>query len=155
MLIAGLLILAVSYFSVVAKIFGWIVAWMVKAMNFIVFTIEGIPFSKIDNIVITPMQSLIMVIMIICLLLLFEQRKFYYTMLLTTGIVFFPWSSWRNDQSTLRAAPGSLSCIKTFCPGRDVGSKALSLCDSSLATNVSLLDFHLKPGRMQYGVENM
>jgi competence protein ComEC len=139
----------------VAKIFGWIVVWMVKAMNFIVFSIEEIPFSKVDNIVITPMQSLIMVMTIVCLLLLFDQRKFYYAILLVIGIAWFSICSWRSDHSHAESRLIVYHISKHAALDVVCGSKALSLCDSTLAADDASIDFHLKPGRMLYGVEDV
>jgi competence protein ComEC len=128
---------------------------MVKAMNFIVFTMEDIPFSKIDNITITPIQSLFMAMIIVFLLLLFNQRKFYYVLLLTTSIAVFSWCSWRNDQENSSSRLIVYHVAKHSALDIVSGSNALSLCDSALASNAASMNFHLKPARVRYAVEGV
>jgi competence protein ComEC len=154
-LVAGLLILALSYITVLAKLVGWILMWTVKIMNVIVFTIEDLPFSKLDNILLTPFQGLVLAMMMACFLLMLDQRKFYYAWMLLFLVCIFSGSRWWYDYQEFHRQ----RLVVYHVPDHTAidlidGMQASSIADAALMADHRKIGFHIQPGRMQYGVES-
>lgn len=152
-LIAGLAVLAVSFFSIVAQGLGWVITWTIKLMNIAVFTVEGLPYSQLKNIYITPVQGILLAAMIVSFLLLLEKKKFYYSMITAALVMVFSWMQWQHfndhvDQHHLVVydVPGHAAADLI-----DNGY-AFFLADTSLANDIRKIGFHISPGRLMRGV---
>jgi competence protein ComEC len=127
----------------------------VKIMNVIVFTIEDFPFSKLDNILLTPFQGLVLALMIACCLLMLDQRKFYYAWILLFLVCIFSGSRWWYDYQEFHRQ----RLVVYHVPDHTAidlidGIQASSIADSALMADHRKIGFHIQPGRMQYGVGN-
>lgn len=152
-LIAGLAVLAVSFFSIAAQGLGWLITWTIKLMNIAVFTVEGLPYSQLKNIYITPVQGILLAAMIVSVLLLLEKKKFYYSMITVALVITFSGIQWRHfndhvDQHHLVVynVPGHAAADLI-----DNGH-AFFLADTSLAGDTRKIGFHITPGRLMQGV---
>lgn len=155
-LIAGLLILVLGFISVIGEFLGLVLTWTVKAMNFVVFTFEEIPFSKVDNIMITPLQALLLTVIIVSILLLFDQRKFYYSWMLLVVVVVFAGLEWEKTFDETGRARLTVYAVPQYSAIDLVdASSARSLMDSALYANPQKMNFHIQPARIRQGVRNV
>jgi competence protein ComEC len=152
-LVGGLVILALSSFAWLAKFVGWILAWTVKAMNVIVFTIEGFPFSTLENIIMTPFQAVVLAAMIVCILLLFDRRKFYYAWILFALVMLFSGSRWWYDYRVLHQQKLLVYSVQGHSAIDLIdGSTTAFLADTALLKASDKIRYHLQPARMQHGI---
>jgi competence protein ComEC len=155
-LIAGIVLLTFSWISAVAQGIGWILTWVIKIMNMIVFTIDALPGSLTDNIFITPLESILLAGMIVSILLLFEQRKFSYFTLAFIVAIAFNCSRWMfqyGEVDTTRVSVYNVphhTAIDLTNRGRSVVFQ-----DSVLQNDLQKIAFHIQPGRLMFGVKNI
>ena len=77
-LVLGILLLAVSYFSPAAFAVGWLLEWTIKVLNIGVFAVEDLPYSLINGVYLTTFQCWLLMGVIILFILLFEFKRFRY-----------------------------------------------------------------------------
>jgi competence protein ComEC len=153
-LIAGLSLLAVSFFSVAAHGLGWVVTWMIKAMNIVVFTVGGLPYSQVENIYITTVQSILLAGMIISVLLLIEKKKFYYSIMTAVLAMLFCSSQWQHFDEQI----DQRRLVVYNVPGHSAADLMESghtffLADSALNHDPKKISFHITPARLIHGIQ--
>lgn len=77
-LVTGLALLAFSFSDTLAAWIGWLLGWSIEGINTVIFAIESLPFSRIDDILLTPFQCWLLSAAIVAIILLFKQRKLYF-----------------------------------------------------------------------------
>jgi len=151
-LVLGLLILATSFMSLVAAAVGFCLELVIRFLNGIVFVLEGFPFSRIENVYITPVQCALLFTFIIFILALAEYKRFVY---LTAGLVTITlyaavqWAHFERDVNAQRIAVYKLP-----------GHSAIDLIDrgqafflgDSIAADGQQIRFHVQPHRLIRGV---
>lgn len=153
-LVVGLAVLAVSMLQPVAALLGFILEWLIKAMNFVVYTVEDFPLSLLNNIYITTTQCWILMLMIVFAVLLFEKRKLYYTVALFVLTCWFTWLQWNHFKSDVDISKLTVYKISghTAIDFIDHGQIHF-ISDSLLATDAERLRFHIQPNRLISGVQ--
>jgi competence protein ComEC len=155
-LIAGILVLAMNWFSLVAQGIGWMLTWVIKIMNMIVFAIDGLPGSLTDNIFITPLQASLLAVLIVFMLLLFEQKKFIYLTLAFATALAFGWSRWMFQNNAVQSARISIYNVAHHTAiDLSENGQSFFLKDSLLISDHRKIDFHVKPGRLLHGIKNI
>ncbi|MEO7989679.1 MAG: ComEC/Rec2 family competence protein [Chryseolinea sp.] len=155
-LVDGLLVLAVGFFHPLASFFGLILEWFIKAMNFVVFTVEDFPFSLVENIYINTFQCWMIMLLIIVIILLLEYKKFSY--LITSVCLSFvvgisSWIHFVEDVDTERLILYKVAHHNAF-DLIDHG-QALFFTDSVLYNDREKLRFHIQPNRLIGGVSTI
>ena len=155
-LVTGLIVLAVGFCSPLARFFGFLLEWFIKALNFVVFTVEDLPFSLLENVYINSFQCWMIMFLIIAIILLIEYKKNYYLMtilFLSCAIGIVSWMHFANDFNTQTLTIYKVSHHRAL-DLIDRG-QALFFADSMLYNDRAKLQYHLHPNRLLRGVSRV
>jgi competence protein ComEC len=155
-LVLGLATLAASFLSPVASTLGLLLEWIIKALNAIMFIMEDLPFIRVENVYITPLQCWILIGLLLAVLLLHHTRKFVWVkMICFLGVIFsgLQWYHYHRDvnirQLTVYNIAGH-TAVDLIENG-----KAYFIADSSLRTLAQKVDFHVSSNRIKCGVKRI
>lgn len=150
-LVGGVALLAVSFISPVAGALGFLLEWLIRIMNFVIFSVEKIPFSLIEDISITPLQCVLLLAMIATSVLLIQFRKFYYVVMAAGLVLIFAGTQWidfsqdlTHQKLTVYKVPGHRAMDLTQ------GGTTYFFSDSALQDDK--IRFHIRPNRLMAGV---
>ncbi len=152
-LIIGLVVLAVGFLLPIAGFFGLILEWLIKAMNFVVFTVEDFPFSLVNNIYINTIQCWMIMLFIVAFVLFLEYKKFSFLITslgLSCVVSIISWIHFNNDvdiESITVYKVAHQSAFDLIDHGQ-----TLFFADSTLSTNQEKVRFHIRPNRLIGGV---
>ncbi|HEY9045818.1 MAG TPA: ComEC/Rec2 family competence protein [Ohtaekwangia sp.] len=155
-LIAGLVVLCVSFMPPVAAFVGILLKWSIQALNIVVFTVEAFPFSLVDNIYINTAQSWLLMAVIVSMVLLFQFKAYGYIWVAAVCSIMFVAIQWFHFYSdvekryiTVYKVPHH-SAVDLTEEGQ-----VYFMTDSLLMRNASAVRFHIHPNRLQHGVEQV
>lgn len=155
-LVLGLVVLVASLISTVAQFLGFLLGWLIKILNVIVFTVESFPFSLVENIHITTFQCWVLIVTMIVLILLLEYKRFSYVLLASGCALLFSILQWQHfyqdiniRKFTIYKVPGH-SAIDLIDSGH-----AYFLTDSLLVKDEEKIRFHIRPNRLTSGVDKV
>lgn len=104
-LLLGILLLAVSAVQGVADMTGWLLEKLIDLLNLLIFQVDRLPFSVIENISITPLQCGVMAVVLAMILVWVERRSATVLVVLLVLCVLYPvlaWAdSWRSRLPTV------------------------------------------------------
>jgi competence protein ComEC len=151
-LVGGLLVLAVSFFSPLAAFVGMILEWAIWLLNYLTFLTEALPFSVIGNIHITAAQCIALMCLVAGIVLFIQHRKTWIIYGLAVSVTGFSLSSWLHYRSEV--APPRLSVYKI--PGVSAydllgNGKGFRFSGAELAEEK--LSFHIRPNHIFHEVE--
>jgi len=151
-LIAGILVLFFSGISFVANAFGWLLTWVIKIMNLIVFVIESVPGSVTGNIFLTTFQAVLLAMLIVSVLVLLEKKRFVYFMLSFCIAIALGASRWYYHWKNIDVERISVYNISKHSAIDlvDHGS-AFFIADSTLKADSQKIRFHIQPARWMCG----
>ncbi len=155
-LVDGLVVLAFGFFHPLASFFGLILEWFIKAMNFVVFTVEDFPFSLVENIYINTFQCWTIMLFIIAIVWVLEYKKFSYLLVsvcVSFVIAITCWIHFEEDVNTERLIVYKVAHHSAF-DLIDHG-QALFFTDSALYNDHEKMRFHIQPNRLIRGVGNV
>ncbi|MGC1242393.1 MAG: ComEC/Rec2 family competence protein [Chryseosolibacter sp.] len=155
-LVLGLILLVVSFIPLFAMGVGACLQVIIKLLNAIVFSMESLPFSMIENIYITAGQCALLIALIMAMVALIECRKFQY-LLLGCGCVlfisFFQWRHFNNEVNvqkiTVYKVPGHSAMDLIDC------GTSFFLSDTALNANAQKMRYHIAPNRLLAGVRQV
>ncbi len=153
-LIAGLVLLAVSFITPGAVALGFCLELVIRFLNAIVFTMEAFPFSVTSGIFISGWQCVLLMVGIIFLLTLFEYRKFRYLVcgvLMFSGIGVLQWIHFYRDVDVNRVTVYKVPGHRAIDLMAD--AKTTFLADSALSSDASMMKYHILPNRLIAGVK--
>ncbi len=150
-LILGIVMLISSFIEPVVQLLGWLMHWIIKILNAIVFGIEQIPFSVLDGIYINALQCWIGIIAIGVVLLWLESKKNVWLVVASLLCLIFSGTSWYHFVTTIRSSSITVYALK--------GSTAIDLSTmgktdfimSSTLMDESKAKFHILPNRLVLG----
>jgi competence protein ComEC len=152
-LIAGLVLLVFSFISPIAWLAGIILQWTIKGMNFLVFAVEALPYSLMEDIYISTLQCWALMGLVFALLLLVTGRKFVFLPLAFVFATLFSFDEWQHlagevnrKKLTFYRVTGH-SAIDLIDNG-----KTIFLTDSTLRNDAERMRFHIRPNRLLSGV---
>jgi competence protein ComEC len=137
----------------VATLLGWILEWMIKLLNWIVFKVEEMPFSLITNIELTTFQCWLLMIILGAIILLVEVKSIrwlYVAFVLTLGFSFTQWSHYHSDIKQTQLVVYRVNGHSAMDIIHD--GKAVFIADSALLEDQERTRFHITPNRLQRGV---
>ncbi len=155
-LLAGIVVLATAFFSPLAAFFGLILQGLIKALNFVVFTVQDFPFSLTENIYITTFQCWMIMLFIISFVLFVEFKKFAYLMVtfsFSMIIAICSWTHYIKDVNQEKITIYNVSHHSAF-DLIDCG-QSLFFTDSVLYNDQEKLRFHIRPNRLIAGVNGI
>jgi len=155
-LVLGILLLAVSPFTAVAYVVGLVLEFFLWLLNYLVFLVEQLPYSLINNIYITTFQSWLLIGILISGLLLLQYRKFAFAVTLgCCGLVFgvVQWHHYTtevNHEKFLVYKVLGHSALEWTTFG-----KSFFMADSALLNDPERMRFHIRPNRLVSGIHQV
>ncbi len=152
-LVMGIFLLAISFISPLASFTAFILEWLIKALNWIVFKTEALPYSLINNIHITIFQCWLLMGILIALILLFELKSIkwlYVSVVLAIGFSILQWSHFVdtiNQKQLIVYAINKHTAIEFIDRGQSHFAS-----DSSLQNDRDRIRFHIQPNQLVHGV---
>lgn len=154
-LVSGLTLLTVSYFSVVAWLVGFVITWTVKLLNLSVTVTESLPLSLIENVHITVGQCWLLMAMLMAFTMMFTQRRFGYAIITASLAACFAFFEWHYSNQN-----GDHCLVVYRVPGHYgidfiQGSRTWFVADSALLEDSEKVAFHIKPNRIAKGIRHV
>jgi len=152
-LVVGIFLLLISFISPLANVVGIVLEYLIKALNWIVFTTEDLPMSLINNIYIDTFQCLLLIGILLSMILLFELKSvkwLYVSFVLTIAFSFLQWNHFFesiNQKQLIVYSINKHQAIEFIDRGR-----SYFVCDSSLQNDEERIRFHIQPNRLMHGV---
>jgi competence protein ComEC len=155
-LIFGLIVLGVNFVSVIAIAVGFCLQMIIRFLNAVVFTLEGFPFSLIDNVYISAWQCAVLVVFIVLVLALMEYRRFHYFVLACALMVLYTGLQWLHFFSEVQVHKIAVYNVPGHS-GIDLISRAQAwfLADSALTGDPEKIRYHVDPHRLMAGVRHV
>jgi competence protein ComEC len=152
-LIAGIALLALDFVTPIAIGLGFLVEWIIKILNVIVFSIEQFPFSLIENIYITPWQCMVLIGALIAIIFLIERRNFKWLALASTFLLLFSIGQWQHFRNDVHIDKLAIYNVRghTAIDMIDHG-QTFFFADSGLLKDDSKIQYHIAPHRIKAGV---
>lgn len=152
----GIALLAVSALSPVAYAVGAILEEVLWLLNYLVFSVERLPFSLVNNIYITTFQSWLVLGLAVSVVLLFQFRKFAFVLSGVLCALLFGYIQWQHyyGQGHIRKfvvyQVNGHSAIEWVDRG-----KSYFFTDSLLLNDKERTRFHIRPNRLINGVHEV
>jgi competence protein ComEC len=155
-LIAGLLVLITSFVPLIPALIGFCLELIIKLLNGIVFGLERLPFSLIENVHISPTQCALLMALIITCIFLTEYRKFKYVVIVFVVVLSFASLQWIHYAREVHVE----RIIVYKVPGHSVmdlmdRGHVICLADSLLQDDPQKIRFHVSPNRVLAGVRSV
>jgi competence protein ComEC len=147
-LVGGLSTLAFSFISSLATLFGILLQWLIKLLNYLIFLTDSLPFNVIENIRISFFQCILLMVFLTVTILFVQQRKIIFFYAGSIFLVVFSILSWINYYSN--ASDSRFTVYKVA--GTSVydlmeSGNAFFYSDTLLAVDESKVSFHIRPNR--------
>ncbi|PTB96054.1 hypothetical protein C9994_09065 [Marivirga lumbricoides] len=148
-----LLVLLFSFIPIVASALGFLLDYIIRFVNLLVFGLDIFPGSIIDGVYITTIEAWLIYFLIACMaLLIAEKRYFYmkaaflYTLLLSTSMISRQWANFKEKSFIVYDVKrnSALSLRVGF-------NQFLSVSDS-LSKDPDKLRFHIYPSQLKAGI---
>jgi competence protein ComEC len=154
-LVGGLILLLVGFIDPVANILGVILEWIIKLLNIIVFAIDELPFSLIENVYITTAQCWMLFGILLAIILLIQRRKFIWMQYAFSLIVMFALAQWYHFQKDINIQKLTIYNVNghTAIDLIDKG-QAFFIADSALSKDLSKIQYHISPSRIKAGTND-
>ncbi|HEV8513191.1 MAG TPA: ComEC/Rec2 family competence protein [Cyclobacteriaceae bacterium] len=152
-LVSGILLLTVSFIPPLASFTAIILEGLIKALNWIVFSTEALPFSLINNIYVSAFQCWVLAAMLVALILVFEfksMRWLYTSLVLVVVFAFLQWNHFFESVDQRQMIVYSINnhqAIEFIDRGQ-----SYFVCDSSLQIDPERIRYHIQPNRLIHGV---
>lgn len=152
-LIGGVLLLATSPLSAVSGIIGFALTWLIKALNVVVFTIEQLPFSIVENIYITTPQCWLLILLVLFGILLWRFRKFSFVLAAALMAFLFGLIQWHHYFNEIKPARLVVYNIAGYS-AMEITHKGISefFGNPALLADAERVRFHIRPNRLIGGV---
>jgi competence protein ComEC len=152
-LVIGIFLLVISAWTSAAWLTGLVITWLIKALNWIVFYVEDLPFSLIEEIHLTTVQCWIIMILMLSLIFTIEYKSIrwlYFAGVFSIMLIATQWIHFRDSidrhQFVVYSVNG-FSAMEWIDNGQ-----SYFLGDSTLAKDQDRIRFHIRPNRLNSGV---
>ncbi len=155
-LVIGIFLLVISFITPLAQLVGFVLKWVIWALNWIVFQTEDLPLSLINNIHLTTLQCWLLMGILFSFIMLFEWRRIswlYVSFVLTLFFVFTEWNHFRNDVMQDEWVVYSINKHQGF--EFTFHGQSYFEADSLLMTDRERTRFHIQPNRLRHGVSEI
>ncbi len=149
----AILLLLVSTWVWVASLISMALIVLTKALNWIVFSVEDLPFSLIENIYLTTFQCWLIMIALLSLIFLTEFKSIRWLYLAMACSLFFITTQWihfsesTNRQQFVVYSINGYSAMEWIDHGI-----SYFFADSALMLDSEKVRFHIQPNRLNGGV---
>ena len=152
-LLGGIFLLGISSISSVATFVGLILEWLIKALNWIVFKTEALPFSLINGIHLTIFQCWLLMGILVSFILLLEFKSvkwLYAAFSLTVLFTIIQWNHFSTNVDQKQMVVYNVSNHRAI-EFIDHGCSYF-YADSMLANDDERVRFHIQPNRLAHGI---
>jgi competence protein ComEC len=151
-LIIGLAILATAFLSHVAMALGFVLEWVIKGMNAVMFMLEDLPFSLVENVYITATQCWALISILLAVILLLHTRKFTWVKVAFLFGIIFSGLQWYHYTAEINIRKMTVYNI-TGHTAVDLieNGQIFFIADSSLRSEPQKVAFHMGANRIKSG----
>jgi competence protein ComEC len=152
-LVLGIFLLLISFFSPLASFTAVILEVLVKALNWIVFKTEALPFSLINNIYISVFQCWLLMAIVMALILVFELKSIkwlYASFVMSVIFAFVQWHHFFESVDQRQMITYSMNNHRAI-EFIDRGQSHF-IGDSTLHLDAAGTRLHILPNRLIHGV---
>ncbi len=155
-LVGGILLLAVSFFSPLAGVIGKLLTGLIYGLNWTVIRTEELPFSLISNVHITTLQCWLLMAVLGSIMFLVEFRSIRWLYVASLLTVLFTYFQWRHFGSSVNKKQFVVYSISGH-PAMEFSANGQSyfIADSALMGDEERIRFHIRPNRQLRGVESV
>ncbi|MFN3840935.1 MAG: ComEC/Rec2 family competence protein [Cyclobacteriaceae bacterium] len=154
-LITGILLLAGSYLTVLASAIGFVLTWLIKGLNYLVFTVEQLPFSLIENVYLTTLQCWLLILLVVFSVLLLQHRKFHFLVAASVCVFAFGATQWHHYFAEIKPAKLVVYDVTGFSAFEfSHNGQSHFYADTGLINNTERIRFHIRPNRLISGIHN-
>lgn len=155
-LILGVVVLGVSFAPMLAVAAGFCLEMLIKFLNYIVFTLESIPFGLVGNVYISAWQCALLILFVVAMLALIHYKKFGYAVMSFVVIVLYSSLQWLHFSREVDVSKITVYSI----PGHSVvdlidRGHAFFLADPAISAADQKVRYHVNPNRLMAGVEKV
>lgn len=152
-LVIGILLLVVSMWSSVAWLIGIILTMLIKALNWIVFTVEDLPFSLIEEIHLTTFQCWLIMIFLLGLIFTIEIKSIRWLYLSGACSIILMVTQWFHFYDSINRQQFVVYSVNGFSAMEWIDDgQSFFLGDSALMHDQERMRFHIRPNRLNSGV---
>ncbi len=152
-LLGGLLLIAVSFSTVLGSAVGYLLNGLIYLINEGVFLIEELPFSLISNIYITTLQTWMIIGLLLCLFLFFQKKRIYYLQLTLVLTCLFGVTKAKHIYANSKLQKMTIYKINNHTAIDLISAgKSKLLTDSVLWNNADKKRFHITPNQLRSGI---
>jgi competence protein ComEC len=155
-LILGILLLAIGFINVAGVVVGFLLTWSIKFINYVVFVVEGFPYSLVENIYINTYQSWLIMIAITMIVIVFQYRKFYPFVFASASMFLFTIEQWDHHRNAFAKTKLTVYNVQghTAIDLMENG-QTLFFTDSVLMADKDRIRFHIHPNRLFAGIQTV
>jgi competence protein ComEC len=152
-LIGGISVLGVSFIPALASVLGTCVEMLIRFLNYIVFSLESIPFGLTQNVYINVWQCALLMVFLIASLALVHYRKFGYMVAAVCVILCYTALQWWHFSRDVNVSTIAVYSI----PGHGAvdlidRGQTFFITDSALLNDSRAIRYHITPNRLIRGV---
>jgi competence protein ComEC len=153
-LVIGIVLLTVSGIPIIATIIGKITWGFIWLLNKVVFVVEDLPLSIINNIYFTTLQCWVLMGMLAGIIFLFEFRNIQWLFFSAGCTLWFTILQWLHFADKVDQHQFAVYQINQHSASEwlDDGQSYFT-SDSSLRNDEERIRFHIRPNRLIHGVD--
>jgi competence protein ComEC len=152
-LVIGILLLAITAWSSAAWLMGLILTYLIKALNWIVFYVEDLPFSLIEEIHLTTFQCWLIMIFLLGLIFTIEFKSIRWLFLAAICSLILIATQWIHFNDSINRKQFVVYSVNGFSALEWIDDgQSYFLADSALQNDQERMRFHIRPNRLNSGV---
>lgn len=152
-LVIGIFLLVISAWSSAAWLIGVVLTFLIKALNWVVFYVEDMPFSLIEEIHLTTFQCWLIMIFLLGLVFMIEFKSIRWLYVAGVCSLILIVTQWIHFQDSINRKQFVVYSVNGFSAMEwmDDG-QSYFLADSALIHDQERMRFHIRPNRLNSGV---
>lgn len=152
-LVMGISVLAFSVWSSAAWLMGVFLTLCIKLLNWIVFKVEALPFSLIEEIHLTTFQCWLIMIFLLSLVFMIEFKAMRWLYLAGISSMVLITSQWIHFHDSVNHQQFVVYSVNGFSAMEWItNGQSYFMGDSALVQDQERMRFHIRPNRLNSGV---
>lgn len=155
-LISGIGLLIVSAWSSAAWLVGVIMTYFIKALNWVVFKVEGLPFSLVEEIHLTTFQCWVIMLFLLALVFMIEFKSMRWLYMAVVCSVVLVTTQWMHFKDSIAKKQFLVYSVNGFSVMEWIeNGQSYFHSDSAFSRDRERVRFHVRPNRLQGGVNKV
>jgi len=152
-LVSGILLLAMSTWSAAAGLTGVILTFLIRALNGVVFYVEDLPFSLIEEIHLSTFQCWLIMIFLLGLVFMIEFKSIRWLYLSGVCSLILITTQWIHFNDSIKRQQFVVYSVTGFSAMEWIDDgQSYFMADSALIQDQERMRFHIRPNRLNSGV---